>query len=82
MEGTTASGSVWALMMLARPGRARAGDQEKVVWRVTGGSDLVATAIGPDGQHHAPVWGPEAHSGSNWARPDEEWGTGFVFPTT
>ncbi|MDX6324409.1 MAG: hypothetical protein QOK15_763, partial [Nocardioidaceae bacterium] len=31
---------------------------------------------------HAPVWGPEAHSGSNWARPGEEWGTGFVFPTT
>jgi hypothetical protein len=81
VEGTSASGSVWALLMPAHPGRLRAGDQEKIVWRVTGGGDLVATAIGPDGQHRSPVWGPEAHLGSNWARPGKEWGTGFVFST-
>jgi hypothetical protein len=81
VEGTRASGSVWALLMLAHPGRPRAGDQEKIVWRITGGGDLVATAIGPEGQHRPPVWGPEAHLGSNWAKPGKEWGTGFVFST-
>ena len=26
-----------------------------------------------------PVWGPEAHGGSNWNKPGQEWGAGYVF---
>ena len=81
MHGTAATGSVWALLMFAHHGMARAGDEEKIVWRVTGTGPLVATAIGPDAQHHGPIWGPAEHLSSTWNRPGQEWGTGFVFPT-
>jgi hypothetical protein len=46
---------------------ARVGDQEKIVWRMTGTAlPLTLEAIGPDGAHHQPVWGPNAHLSSDW----------------
>ena len=72
---------MWALLMLTHHGRARAGDEAKIVWRLTGTGPFVATAIGPDAQQHRPIWGPVAHLGSSWNRPGQEWGTGFMFPT-
>jgi hypothetical protein len=60
---------------------ARAGDQEKIVWRMTGSGRLTLTAIGPDGRHHRLAWGPDAHLGSNWDKPGDEWGAGYVFTT-
>jgi hypothetical protein len=59
---------------------ATAGQQIKVVWRMTGNGDLSMTATGPGGKTLRPVWGPEAHSASTYLRPGDEWGTGWTFP--
>jgi hypothetical protein len=53
----------------------------KIVWRMTGGGLIHFVAIGPDGRHLAPNWGPEFHLSSTWDRPGDEWGTSFRFPT-
>lgn len=53
----------------------------KVVWRMTGSGDLSINATGPDGKVLKPEWGPESHGSSNWDRPGDEWGTGWVFPS-
>lgn len=58
---------------------ARVGDQEKIVWRMTGSGTLTLAAIAPDGGRHRPAWGPSAHAGSNWTKPGDEWGAGYVF---
>jgi hypothetical protein len=60
---------------------ARAGDQEKIVWRMTGAGALNLTAIGPDGERHRLAWGPAAHESSSWDKPGDEWGAGYVFST-
>jgi hypothetical protein len=68
----------WALFF---GGKLTAGKEVKVVWRMTGTGDLTITATSADGKVVKPVWGPEAHSGSSYQRPGDEWGTGWVFPT-
>lgn len=55
------------------------GGQTKIVWRVTGEGEFEADARGPEGVTIGPAW-VEQHSGSNWARPGQEWGTGWEFP--
>lgn len=57
------------------------GAEAKIVWRLTGEGDLSFRAIGPKGQVEDLLWGPEQHGGSNWERPGEEWGTGWLLPT-
>lgn len=52
----------------------------KIVWRVSGTGDLLIHAMGPHGVSLDADWGPEPHSGSNWNRPGDEWGTGWTFP--
>ncbi|MEU4243792.1 hypothetical protein [Actinoplanes sp. NPDC026619] len=69
--------TLWALFFA---GRAVAGQEIKVVWRMTGAGDLTMTATGPDGIIRKPAWGPEAHGGSSYTRPGDEWGTGWIFP--
>lgn len=49
----------------------------KVAWRMTGKGDLAVRLIDPDGHRKALAWGPEAHGGSTYHRPGDEWGTGF-----
>jgi hypothetical protein len=61
--------------------QAVAGQQIKVVWRMTGDGDLSMVATGPGGRTVRPVWGPEAHSASSYHRPGDEWGTGWTFPS-
>ena len=58
-----------------------AGHEIKVVWRMTGTGDLTIDATSADGKTVKPTWGPEAHSGSSFERPGDEWGTGWIFPT-
>jgi hypothetical protein len=62
-------------------GQATAGQQIKVVWRMTGEGDLSMMATGPGGKTLRPAWGPEPHGGSSYHRPGDEWGTGWTFPT-
>lgn len=77
---------VWALlfatyhMTIGEPVSIPQGEEFKIVWRATGEGDVSMQALGPDGSIVPPIWGPEGHIGSNWDRPGDEWGTGWVFP--
>ncbi|WP_193205901.1 hypothetical protein [Microbispora sitophila] len=78
MRGIGRGAEVWGLMFAPLP--FAAGREVKIVWRMTGEGPLRVTAALPDGTAARPTWGPEAHGGSTWHRPGQEWGTGFVFP--
>jgi hypothetical protein len=84
VEGTGHGATLWGLLMFPHPLPAQVGDQEKIVWRMTGTVwPLSLAAIGPDGTRHPLLWGPSAHqAGSNWPgkyKPGDEWGAGYVF---
>lgn len=53
----------------------------KLAVRLDGVEDLKAMLRSPAGDERALDWGPEVHLSSNYARPGEEWGTGFSFAT-
>ena len=75
VEGTGHGATLWGLLMFPHPLPARVGDQEKIVWRMTGtGVVLTLQAIGPDGRQHPLAWGPAAHLGSNWDKPEHPTG--------
>jgi hypothetical protein len=79
LEGDSASGtSVWALLF-RNDGPVRAGEQVKIVVRMTGAGDLEVTPIEPDGSTATLDWGPEPHGGSTFQRPGDEWGIGVTF---
>src|SRR5260370_7882 len=59
--------------------RVHSGQEVKVVWRMTGAGELQLGAVGPAGRRISPDW-IQAHEGSNWQRPGQEWGSGFTFP--
>jgi len=79
-QGAGDGATLWALFFPTGP-EVTAGKEIKVVWRMTGSGDFTISAEGPDGAVLKPVWGPEPHGGSNWERPGDEWGTGWIFPT-
>ena len=82
VHGKSAKGSLWGLAL--GPGHIppHAGDELKIVWRMTGKGPLHVTFTGPDGKRHPLVFGPERHlGGSTYHRPGDEWGTGFRFAT-
>jgi hypothetical protein len=81
VEGTGHGATLWGLLMFPHALPARVGDQEKIVWRMTGTGLLTLAAIGPGGAHHQLAWGPATHLGSYWDKPGEEWGAGYVFTT-
>lgn len=72
-------GELWALLFFRQ---ARANEEVKIVWRITGDGQFTAEARHEDGTVVAPSKGPTAHPGSNWERPGLEWGTLFTFPKT
>jgi hypothetical protein len=76
-QGAAENATLWAMVFSPR---ATAGQQIKIVWRMTGSGSIGFTAAGPGGTTVRPVWGPEPHGGSSFQRPGEEWGTGWVFP--
>jgi hypothetical protein len=79
VEGTGQGATLWGLLMLTHALPARVGDQGKIVWRMTGTGFLTLEAIDPEGTHHRPVWGPDAHLSSDWNKPGDEWGAGYLF---
>jgi hypothetical protein len=80
VQGTGHGATLWGLLMFPHPLPARVGDQEKIVWRMTGTAlPLTLAAIGPDGKHHGLLWGPAFHTSSNFDKPGDEWGAGYVF---
>jgi hypothetical protein len=78
-QGAATGGTLFALFFVDTSGWV-AGNEIKVVWRMTGSGGLTMTAAGPDGRSITPAWGPEAHTSSTFNRPGDEWGTGWVFP--
>jgi hypothetical protein len=88
VEGTSTDGvSFFALLqgvpsdMTPDGSGIRARREIKIVVRVGGSGDLAVSAEGPAGQRVEPAWGPEAHGGSNFDRPGDEWGVGLRFPS-
>ncbi|WP_405096265.1 hypothetical protein [Micromonospora sp. NBC_01412] len=81
-QGTGDGATLWAMLFSSGEGVLRASRELKVAWRMTGSGDFSISATGPDGKVVKPVWGPEPHGSSNWGRPGDEWGTGWVFPTS
>jgi hypothetical protein len=74
----SATGSIWALFF--NPVPPTAGNEIKVVWRMTGSADFSFRVSDAAGTTAPLAWGPEPHGGSNWNRPGNEVGTGFNFP--
>ena len=79
IQGTSRNASLWGLAL--GPGHIppRAGDELKMVWRMTGTGPLRVTLRAPNGTVRPLVFGPERHGASNFDRPGDEWGTGFRF---
>jgi len=78
VQGTATGVQLWALLFtvpLVSPGK-----EIKIVWRMTGAGPLHLSTRGPRGTQARLTFGPEEHGGSNWNRPGDEWGTGFIFP--
>lgn len=79
IQGTASNAELWALLQsYTVPPKAQV--DVKIVWRMTGSGDFTIVAFGPHGIKISPSEGPEAHTGSNWNRPGDEWGTVFIFP--
>lgn len=79
--GTTSDGQLWALFFHPAASDTTAvfadlvGSELKIVLRRTAGvAPTIATA--PDGTERKPAW-QQTHSGSTWARPGAEFGTGW-----
>ena len=81
VRGVGRDASIYGLVMSTHPGQVRAGDEVKIVWRMTGQGGLAVESFGPDGRPGVLTFGPEPHTGSNYDRPGDEWGTGFRFDT-
>jgi hypothetical protein len=79
VRGVIAHGQLWALLFNGPPARTRT--DLKIAIRMTGHGPLHVVARSPRGGTIHPIWGPEAHGGSNWTRPGDEWGTGWRLPT-
>src|SRR5216684_1490759 len=73
----TSRGSFWALFFTPVP--PPRGKDIKVVWRMTGTGEFTFEASDADGTTAVLVWGPTAHSSSNWTHTGDEVGTGFNF---
>jgi hypothetical protein len=79
VHGTSSRGQLWGLAL--GPGHIppHSGDELKIVWRMTGTGPLHITVTSPNGKRQPLVFGPEAHTVSNYHRPGDEWGTGIRF---
>ncbi len=76
-QGTASGVQLWALFFTEMPVHSR--QEIKIVWRMTGAGNVQLGAVGPAGRRISPDW-IQAHEGSNWQRPGQEWGSGFTFP--
>jgi hypothetical protein len=83
---TTDSFEAWSLWFTRSPLPSNSpiklanGEEVKVVWSVTGDGEFSVIAAKADGTLMELDWGPDAHGGSNWGVPGDEWGTGWTFP--
>jgi hypothetical protein len=78
VRGTGLGAELWALPFALLP--LPVGKEVKIVWRMTGRGPVEVTATHDDGMPAMYTFGPQEHDLSNWNRPGQEWGIGFVFP--
>jgi hypothetical protein len=81
VRGTGDDATLYGLIMTQKPMPVRAHEDVKIVWRMTGSGPLRLATVSPEGTAVALRWGPEPHGGSNYKRPGDEWGAGYVFTT-
>ena len=79
VQGIGRDATIYGLLFTSHPGPVRAGEDLKIVWRMTGQGGLSVSYFSPDGRPGVLTFGPEAHGGSSYQRPGDEWGTGFSF---
>src|SRR5450755_65841 len=77
-QGTAMGAQLWALFFAGMPIHPK--QEIKIVWRMTGSGSFHLSTHGPHGMSARPTFGPEEHGSSNWNRPGDEWGSGFIFP--
>jgi hypothetical protein len=80
IHGASTVATVWGLA-LGPHLPPHAGEELKIVWRMTGSGPLRVVFAAPDGTARPLAFGPEPHSASSFKRPGDEWGTGFRFDT-
>jgi hypothetical protein len=75
-------GSLWMIVFGSLP--LSAGNDIKIVLRMTGSGDFTIRAADADGIESKPIFGPEGHGSSSWdgVHPGAEIGIGFNFPHT
>ena len=78
VRGITSDGQLWALVFDRVPVPVHR--QVKIAWRMTGTGALRLLALDSQGRV-VQSSGLVRHVGSNWHRPEKEWGGYFVFPT-
>jgi hypothetical protein len=80
VRGSSTRVRLWGLIMAERADQpVRVNEQVKIVWRITGSGELHLTSIAPDGRPQPLQWGPDLHLSSTYARPGQEWGSGYLF---
>lgn len=79
VQGIATDATVYGLLFLNHSPPIRDGEEVKIVWRMTGKGDLSVTSQAPSKRAGVLTFGPEAHAGSTYQRPGDEWGTGFLF---
>jgi hypothetical protein len=81
VQGTGDDATLYGLIMTQKPMPVRAHEDVKIVWRMTGSGPLRLSTVSPEATAVALRWGPEPHGGSNYERPGDEWGAGYLFTT-
>jgi hypothetical protein len=79
VQAVATDATVYGLVFMTHSAPIRAGEDVKIVWRMTGQGDLSVTSVSPSDRPGTLTFGPEPHSGSTYDRPGDEWGTGFLF---
>lgn len=80
VEGTSDHLHMWGLIMVdGSDDPIRVNEQVKIVWRITGSGALTLTTTDPGGTAHPLQWGPDQHLSSEYHRPGQEWGAGYLF---
>jgi hypothetical protein len=79
VEAVATDATVYGLVFLSRPAPIVAGDDVRIVWRMTGAGEIAVTSESPSGRAGELTFGPEFHPSSTYDRPGMEWGTGFRF---
>jgi hypothetical protein len=79
VAGDATDATLYGLLFTEGPLPIHVGEEVKIVWRMTGQGDVSIRFVDPAGRDRPLVFGPEPHGGSNYDRPGDEWGSGFLF---